>query len=65
MISKRISDIFCSKEVFEKAASVYNEALLEARYISKTESTTTNKKIRSRNIWFKEESYTAPWKEDA
>ena len=58
MISKRILDISCSKEVFEKEDPVYNEALYKAGYRSKvsfTEFTTTPKKKRSRTgniIWF-------------
>ena len=55
---KYISEISCSKEVFYKEASVYNDALPKAGYRSEvrfTESTATIKKKRSRTrniIWF-------------
>ena len=55
MVSKRISDISCDKEHFEKAAPAYNAALKNSGY---DENITYNKtppprKNRSRNIiWF-------------
>ena len=52
MISKIISSIFCNKEVFDKAAPVYNNALKNSGFNEKVKFTPPppQKRKRSRNI---------------
>ena len=62
MISKRISNLSCSKEVFEKESPVYNDALRTAGYSTNvqfndpsipSDSSVKKKRRRTRNIiWF-------------
>ena len=61
MISKRISGLSSSEEVFEREKHIYDEALKNSGYTSKTqyieENETPKKKKRQRNILW----YVPPW----
>ena len=67
-ISKRLSDISCNQEVFEKALPLYENALKHSAFdtslqyvqkTSQTEDNTNNKRRRKRNItWFNPPHFT-------
>ena len=55
MIEKRVSELSCNADEFEKSKPVYEEALARSGYSCKLEytSTATRRKNRPRNvIWF-------------
>ena len=55
MVSRRISDISCNKEYFNKAAPAYNNALKTSGFNENSEFTSTLPPRRNRNrkmIWF-------------
>ena len=52
MINKRLSDLSCNEEKYEKAKPLYETALNECGYqkIKKSKSTTANNRNRAHNI---------------
>ena len=54
MINKRLSDLSCNEEEYEKAKPLYKTALNESGYKTTMTPTTANNRIRAHNItWFK------------
>ena len=55
-VNKRLSDVACNEEEYEKAQPVYETALNESGYkttMTYTKATNVNKRNRARNIiWF-------------
>ena len=53
MINKRLSDLSCNEEEYEKAKPLYESALNESGYqttLTYTQTTNVNNRIRARNI---------------
>ena len=63
MINKRLSDLSCNEEKYEKATPLYETALNECGYkkIKKSKSATANNRNRAHSIiWFNPPSEKHP-----